>query len=283
MATDNDNVIDIDGSGKGSTEHKTESKKEGEGAEGKGGKKGKQQKTALYVVGFIFVVIAGYLAYKYYENNIAGQSAAAAPAAADDSGGASGSGSGAPVTPTPVATPVDSGGQAPIINIILPNGAPAAVAKVKTAEHKVTGHASGPKITTPKTFVKAAQKIVKLASGAKVQKAVATPANLDVAKAIGAEAKNTQTANAEAEANAHGHTANPIVHAVAIPANLDVTKALGTEEKDVTAAVTANKTVTPAGLSKAPAFSKPAPKAAPKPAPKAAPAPTHVGATRKIA
>jgi hypothetical protein len=280
MATDNDNVIDIDGS-KGSTEHKPEHKegKEGDkGKEGDGGKKGKQKKVALMVALGVFGLIAAYLAYTYYKNNIAGSSAAATPDAGDDSGSGAGSGGGAPAVPTPLAAPTDTGGQAPIINIILPNGAPAAVAKVKTAEHKVTGHASGPKITTPKTFVKAAQKVVKLASGVKVQKAVATPANLDVTKAIGAEEKDTKTANDEAEANAHGHTANPIVHAVAVPANLDVTKALGTEEKTVAAKATPKAAPS---LSKAPALSKPAapaPKAAPKPAPKVA-----VGKTRKIA
>ena len=56
MATDNDNVIDIDGSKE--TERRSEPKKE-EGKEGeKGGKKGKQ-KTALYVVGFVFAAILG--------------------------------------------------------------------------------------------------------------------------------------------------------------------------------------------------------------------------------
>ena len=75
MATDNDNVIDIDGSKE--TGRRSEPKKE-EGKEGeKGGKKGKQ-KTALYVVGFVFAAILGYLAYRYYENNIAGGTGSAA-------------------------------------------------------------------------------------------------------------------------------------------------------------------------------------------------------------
>ena len=246
MATDNDNVIDIDGSKE--TGRRSEPKKE-EGKEGEKGKKGKQ-KTALYVVGFVFAAILGYLAYRYYENNIAGGTGSAAGAAPDDSGSGAGAGGGAPVTPTP-PTPLEivTGGQGPITINVLGNGSP-----VKSAVHKVAGHAAGPKITTPTTFVKAAQKIITLAPktattpAIKVQKAVATPGNLDITKAIGDEYKD-----AEATANAHGHTANPIVHTVSpkvvTPANLDVTKAIG---------ATNVKNVAP----------KTAPKAAPKPAPK---------------
>ena len=88
MATDNDNVIDIDGSKE--TERRSEPKKE-EGKEGEKGKKGKQ-KTALYVVGFVFAAILGYLAYRYYENNIAGGGAGSSTAPADDSGSGAGAG-----------------------------------------------------------------------------------------------------------------------------------------------------------------------------------------------
>jgi hypothetical protein len=259
MATDNDNVIDIDGEN-GTKTKREEPRKEGDkGKEGEGGKKGKNKKAATYaVLGLAFVIVA-YFGYQYYKNNIAG-GGSTAPAtdagSGDDGGGASGGG-GAPTTPTP--TPEETGGLAPIVNIILPNGAPSAVAKVKSGAHKVTGHAAGPKITTPKSFIATAKKLVTLpASGVKVEKAVVTPANADVTKAIGA-ANNDAHAMSVAEENAaHGHSPNPIVHTVSkttTPTNLDVTK--GIAAQNVRAAAPA-----------------------PKPAPKA---PTHVGNTRKIA
>lgn len=259
MATDNDNVIDIDGENK--TERKSESKEGEKGKEGaEGGKKAKQKKTAIAVALGVFALIGLYLAYTYYKNNIAGSTGAtAAPDDSDDGGGSAGGG-GAPVVP-PVVLP-GSSAQLPVAVTTLAGAAPTEVAKVKAKAHKVTGHAAGPKITTPKTFVKTAQKLITLSPktkttpAVKVQKAVATPTNLDITKAIGSQEKDAQ-ATAEEEANAHGHTANPIVHLVATPANLDVTKAKAAENV------------------------KAAPKvAAPKPAPKA---PTHVGNTRKIA
>jgi len=272
MATDNDNVIDIDGSKE--TERRSEPKKE-EGKEGKEGSKKGKQKTALYVVGFVFAAILGYLAYRYYENNIAGGTGSAAGAAPADSGGSgAGSGGGPPVTPTPF-TPLEvvTGGQGPITINVLSNGSPA-----KSIAHKVAGHAAGPKITTPTTFVKAAQKIITLAPktattpAIKTQAAVATHTNLDITKAIGDEYKD-----AEATANAHGHTANPIVHTVSLSGK-------GPAEEAAAARQVAAAAPKPApGLSK---FAKPAPKAAPAPAkaaPKAAPKPAPKGIAKRPA
>ena len=274
MATDNDNVIDIDGSKE--TERRSEPKKE-EGKEGKEGEKGKKgkQKTALYVVGFVFAAILGYLAYRYYENNIAGGGAGSSTAPADDSGSGAGAGGGAPVTPTPPTQPLEilTGGQGPITINVLGNGSPA-----KSIAHKVAGHAAGPKITTPTTFVKAAQKIITLAPktattpAIKTQAAVATHTNLDITKAIGDEYKD-----AEATANAHGHTANPIVHTVSLSGK-------GPAEEAAAARQVAAAAPKPApGLSK---FAKPAPKAAPAPAkaaPKAAPKPAPKGIAKRPA
>lgn len=287
MATDNDNVIDIDGSKE--TERRSEPKKE-EGKEGKEGEKGKQ-KTALYVVGFVFAAILGYLAYRYYENNIAGGTGSAAGAAPADSGSGAGAGGGAPVTPTPPTQPLEilTGGQGPITINVLGNGSPA-----KSIAHKVAGHAAGPKtkvLSIPAAITAKAKAINAHpnTAGAQSEKVnLKTPPALTgsglpsqvhlVANAgSAAEAAAAKAIGAEEEANAHGHTANPIVHTVSLSGK-------GPAEEAAAARQVAAAAPKPApGLSK---FAKSAPKAAPAPAkaaPKAAPKPAPKGIAKRPA